>query len=87
MKQINLRDANQAFSRLVREIEKSGEGVLVLRKGKPAVEILPTRVTRPARLLSRDQQRAIADFLKAARNRPGDSSGQRRWTRDSLHER
>ncbi len=38
MKQMNLREANRAFSRLVREIEETGESVLVLRNGKPAVE-------------------------------------------------
>ena len=86
MKQVNLRDANQGFSRLVREVERTGEGVMVLRNGKPAVEILPSSATRPARTLSPGQQRAIGDFLKAAKTRPGKSSG-KRWTRDSLHER
>jgi antitoxin (DNA-binding transcriptional repressor) of toxin-antitoxin stability system len=87
MKQINLREANQAFSRLVREIEETGEGVLVLRNGKPSVEILPTRARRAARVLTTEQQAAMAAFLKLARMKPGNSSGERRWTRDSLHER
>jgi antitoxin (DNA-binding transcriptional repressor) of toxin-antitoxin stability system len=87
MKQINLREANQAFSRLVREIEETGEGVLVLRNGKPSVEILPTRARRAARVLTAEQQAAMAAFLKLARTKPGNSSGERRWTRDSLHER
>ncbi len=87
MKQITLREANQGFSRLVREVEETGEGVLVLRNGKPAVEILPSRAKRPARKLTAEQERAIAQFLKAARNKPGNSSGAKRWTRDELHER
>ena len=87
MKQITLREANQGFSRLVREVEESGEGVLVLRNGKPAVEIMPSRETRPARKLSPEQERAIAQFLKAARTKPGRSAGEKRWTRDELHER
>lgn len=87
MKQVTLREANQGFSRIVREIEESGEGVLVLRNGKPAVEIAPARAKRPARVLTSEQEQAIAAFLKAARRKPGKSSAERRWTRDSLHER
>ncbi len=87
MKQVTLREANQGFSRLVREVEESGEGVLVLRNGKPAVEIVPTRAKRAARVLSSEQERAIAAFLKAARTRPGSSAGERRWRREDLHER
>jgi len=37
MKTMNLRDANQQFSKLVREIEETGEPVLVLRNGQPAM--------------------------------------------------
>ena len=87
MKQVSLREANQCFSRLVREIEETGETVLVLRNGKPAVEIAPTRAQRPVRQLSRDQESALADFLKSARTKPGRSKDGRRLTRDELHER
>jgi len=87
MKQISLREANQGFSRLVREVEETGEGVLVLRNGKPAVEIVPSRASRPLRTLTKDQERAIAQFMKSARTKPGRSAGERRWTRDALHER
>ncbi len=87
MKQISLREANQGFSRLVREIEETGETVLVLRNGRPAVEIARSREKRASRKLSPGQERAIAAFLKAARAKPGSSAGERRWTRDSLHER
>jgi prevent-host-death family protein len=38
---ITLREANQQFSELVRRVEETGEGYLVLRRGKPAVRILP----------------------------------------------
>ena len=87
MKQLNLREANQGFSRLVREIERTGERVLVLRNGKPAVEIVPSSEGRAVRRRTPAQERAIRAFLKSARTRPGDSSGKRRWTRDELHER
>jgi prevent-host-death family protein len=87
MKQVTLREANQQFSRLVREVEETGERVLVLRNGKPAVEIVPTRALRAMRVLTPEQQAAFDGFVKAAEKRPGNSKGVRRWTRDELHER
>jgi prevent-host-death family protein len=87
MKQVNLREANQGFSRLVREIERTREPVLVLRNGKPAVEIVPAGERRAAYRRTPQQERAIRAFLESARTSPGDSSGERRWTRDELHER
>ena len=87
MKQLNLREANQGFSRLVREIERTGERVLVLRNGKPAVEIIPSSERRAVDRRTPEQERAVRAFLKSARTRPGHSSGERRWTRDELHER
>jgi len=41
MKEINLRDANQQFSKIVREVAETGESVLVLRNGEKAVRIVP----------------------------------------------
>lgn len=87
MKQLNLREANQGFSRLVRQIEKTGERVLVLRNGKPAVEIVPSGEIHAVRRRTPAQERALRAFLKSARAKPGSSTGQRRWTRDELHER
>jgi len=87
MKQLNLRDANQEFSRLVRKIEETGERVLVLRNGRPAVEIIPSGEKRAAGARTPAQARAIRAFLRSARARPGNSSGRRRWSRDELHER
>lgn len=86
MKQVTLREANQQFSRLVREVEETGERVLVLRNGRPAVEIGPT-TRRAIRTLTCEQQMAVDAFLKAARTRPAKSKGARTWTRDELHER
>jgi prevent-host-death family protein len=87
MKQVNLREANQAFSRVVREVEQTGERVLVLRNGRPAVEIVPARERSDVRRRTPEQERAIRAFLELARTRPGDSTGAPRWTRDELHER
>lgn len=87
MKRLNLREANQGFSRLVREIERTGERVLVLKNGKPAVEIVPAGERHAVRKRAPEQERAICAFLDSARTSPGDSSGERPWTRDELHER
>lgn len=87
MKKINLRDANQQFSRLVREVEEKGETIVVLRNGVPAAEIGPVRERTGVRRLNTRQLQAIQNFLKAARSNPGSSEGQPRWTRDDLHAR
>ena len=87
MKQLNLREANQEFSRLVREIVQTGERVVVLRNGKPAVEIIPATEGRAVRPRTPEQERAIRAFLRLARDNPGDSSGEPRWVRGELHER
>ncbi|HWE07194.1 MAG TPA: type II toxin-antitoxin system Phd/YefM family antitoxin [Rhizomicrobium sp.] len=87
MKQVTLREANQQFSRLVREVEETGERVLVLRDGKPAVEIAPTAARRAMRKLTREQETAFGAFVDSAVKRPGSSKGARRWSRDELHER
>jgi len=87
MKQLNLRDANQEFSRLVREIERTRQRVIVLRNGKPAVEIIPATESRAVRPRTPEQERAVRAFLQLARATPGDSSGEPRWARGELHER
>ncbi|HTQ15371.1 MAG TPA: type II toxin-antitoxin system Phd/YefM family antitoxin [Rhizomicrobium sp.] len=61
MREINLRDANQQFSKLVREIEETGETVLVMRNGKPAIKLGPVEERAPA--LSRAQAEAKARLM------------------------
>jgi len=58
---INLRDANQQFSELVRRVEATGKGYLVLRHGRPVARLLPTE-DRAARL-SPEQQAALTRLL------------------------
>jgi len=65
MKQLNLREANQTFSRLVREIEQTGERVVVLRNGKPAVEIVPSSERRAMHRRTQEQERAVRAFFGA----------------------
>ncbi len=65
MREINLRDANQQFSKLVREIEETGETVLVLRNGKPSIKLMP--VEEPKRRMTPEQEAAMA-FLRDPKN-------------------
>ena len=61
MKTMNLRDANQQFSKLVREVEESGEAVTILRNGKPAVRVTAVETTPAERTPA--QRAALARLL------------------------
>ena len=88
MKTLNLRDANQQFSKLVREIEATGEAVLVLRDGKPAIKLVPADDAAGKPRFSTERQRAIEELLKSARtNRSQSDPALPRMTRDEMHER
>lgn len=58
---ISLRDANQRFSELVRRVEATGQGFVVLRHGKPVARLLPID-DRPNRLTP-EQRAALARLL------------------------
>ncbi len=66
MKTMNLRDANQQFSKLVKEVEETGEAVVVLRNGKPAIKISP--IDERPRKLTREQELAKARLMDPARD-------------------
>jgi antitoxin (DNA-binding transcriptional repressor) of toxin-antitoxin stability system len=84
VKEITLREANQQFSRLIREVEEKGETFFVLRNGKRTAKIGPT--DEATRKLSPQQETALRRFVEAARASTGNSEG-RRWTRDELYDR
>lgn len=84
MRKINLRDANQQFSRLVREVEETGETVQILRRGEPTAELRPVR--NPERRLTAAQEAALKSMLETAR-KSGRKSVGRKMTRDEMHER
>jgi antitoxin (DNA-binding transcriptional repressor) of toxin-antitoxin stability system len=86
VKQINLRDANQQFSKLVREVEESGETFVVIRNGEPAAQLGP--VTKETRKFQRtpEQLAALDALIASARSSTAKSDGTR-LTRDELHER
>ena len=58
---VSLRDANQRFSELVRRVEATGQGFVVLRHGKPVARLLPVE-DRPGRLTP-EQRAALARLL------------------------
>jgi prevent-host-death family protein len=45
MRTVSIRDANQNFSRLIREVE-AGETVVITRQGKPVAELIPRQPNR-----------------------------------------
>lgn len=61
---ISLRDANQRFSELVRRVEATGQGFVVLRHGKPVARLLPVE-DRPDRLTP-EQRTALTRLLSAS---------------------
>ena len=61
---INLRKANQQLSELVRRIEATGEGYLVLKHGRPVARLLPVEDRRPR--LAPEQEFALARLLSTS---------------------
>jgi prevent-host-death family protein len=59
MRTVSIRDANQNFSRLIKEVE-AGETVVITRQGKPVAELKP----RPVNRLDDPKVRAAYERLK-----------------------
>jgi len=83
-KTISLRDANQKFAQIVREVEERRETVIVTRRGEPVVKIVPAR--EGARTLTPEQQHALKAMVEYAQKHKLYSRG-RTLTRDQMHER
>lgn len=83
MKEVTLREANQQFSRLIREVEEKGETFIVLRNGKRTAKLGPT--DEASQELSPSQRAALKRFIDGARASTGNSQG-RTWTRDDLYD-
>ena len=82
-KTISLRDANQKFARIVREVEEGRETVIVTRRGEPVVKITPAREGK--RKLTPAQQRALNQIFKLAEEKKL-SSGGWKFNRDELYD-
>ncbi len=86
MRKINLREANQRFSQLVREVQETREPVSVYRHGELAVEIHPPAKDGGVRIPTPEQAAALRSFFEIAHRVRGKSRG-RKLTRDEMHER
>lgn len=60
MRTVSIRDANQSFSRLIREVE-AGETVVITRQGKPVAQLRP----QPANRLDDPEVRAALERWSA----------------------
>jgi prevent-host-death family protein len=80
-KSVTLREANQAFSRCIREVE-GGEEFVITRNGVPVARLLPVSKRR---VLTPEQQAAL-ERVKAAMEKGWDLNAGP-LDRDSLYER
>ena len=81
-KTITLREANQAFSRIIREVE-AGEEITITRNGEPVARLVPVRRER---VLTPEQQ-AARTRARARMEEGWDLGADHPLDRDSLHER
>lgn len=80
-KTLTLREANQNFSRCVREVE-AGEEFVITRNGRPVARLTPARAHR----VLTERQRAALERLRAVA-REGWDLGGGPLDRDALHDR
>lgn len=81
-KTLSLREANQSFARVVREVE-SGDAFTITRNGKPVARIAPIQGAK--RVLTVEQEAALARTLTRAK--PGWPLEAQNFHRDELYER
>lgn len=79
-KTITLREANQAFSRCIREVE-AGEEITITRRGQPVARIVPVRAER---VLTQEQEAALERTRK--RMEKGWPLNAGRLNRDELYD-
>lgn len=82
MKTITVTEANQAFSRLLREMEKDGEGYVIMRRGRPVARLIPDKGDK----MSDPQWRAAYERMMANLKK-GAHLGGLRVDRDDLYDR
>jgi prevent-host-death family protein len=78
MRSVTAREANQAFSRILKAAE-SGEPIVITRRGAPVAIIGPYRAP------PREREHAVEHIV--AMMRKGLPIGSRRFSRDEMHER
>jgi len=79
MRSISAREANQSFSRVLKDAE-NGDSIVITRRGRPVAVLAPY-----GRPMSPERERAIERAVKLMRE--GLAIGDRHFTRDEMHER
>lgn len=79
MRTVGAREANQQFSRLLREAE-GGKEILITRNGEPVARLVPARTARD----SKARRKALAEMIRLMDK--GLDLGGRGFSRDELHE-
>jgi prevent-host-death family protein len=79
MRTVGAREANQQFSRLLREAE-DGEEITITRNGRSVARLVPARGPRDAKA----RKKALDEMLKLMEK--GLDLGGRKYTRDEMHE-
>ncbi len=86
MKHVKLREANQQFSRLVRQVRETGETFVVMRNGEPVAQLGPVMSGTRHYQRSAAQLAALDKLIGSAKSSTA-RSDRTRLTRDELHER
>jgi prevent-host-death family protein len=79
---VSAREANQQFSRILRDVEAGAE-ILVTRRGQPVARIVPVQASRE-RQLTQEQEAAHARSME--RLRKGWDLGGGKFNRDELYD-
>ena len=79
MRTVGAREANQQFSRLLREAE-DGQEITITRNGRAVARLIPARGPKDAKA----RKKALDEMLRLMEK--GLDLGGRRFTRDEMHE-
>ena len=82
MKTVKVTEANQQFSKLIKEVEESGVSIRIVRRGDPIAILSPDTEDE-------GQARKRADVVKEMRRllKKGIQLGNEPFDRDALHDR
>jgi len=79
MRSVGAREANQQFSRLLREAEE-GQEITITRNGRAVARLSPARGPKD----SKARKKALDEMVQLMEK--GLDLGNRRWTRDEMHD-
>ncbi len=83
MKTVMATEANQQFSKLIREVERDGVTIRILRRDRPIAVLMPAG--DDGKLLNEERAAAIAEMKRLLQK--GLKLGSERFNRDELHDR